>query len=143
MYLLAAVAVMASGCATVTRGTNDTWVAETTPPGATVTTSNGFTCTTPCSLTMPRRSEFVATIERDGCETVEATISHEVAGGGGVAMAGNVLVGGLIGAGVDASSGAMLDLTPNPLQLALVCPAAPAAAPVIDAVAAPAEAPSS
>lgn len=33
---------------------------------------------------------------------------------GGVAMAGNVLVGGLIGAGMDASSGAMLDSTPIP-----------------------------
>ena len=29
-------------------------------------------------------------------------------------MAGNVIVGGLIGAGVDVASGAMLDLTPNP-----------------------------
>lgn len=35
-------------------------------------------------------------------------------------MAGNVLVGGLIGVGVDAASGATKDLRPNPLVLQLV-----------------------
>lgn len=34
-------------------------------------------------------------------------------------MAGNVLVGGIIGAGVDAGTGAMLDLTPNPAHVDL------------------------
>lgn len=35
-------------------------------------------------------------------------------------IAGNVLVGGLIGAGVDVASGAMLDLTPNPIVVKMV-----------------------
>ena len=34
-------------------------------------------------------------------------------------MAGNVLVGGIIGVGVDAASGAALDLTPNPVVVTL------------------------
>lgn len=34
-------------------------------------------------------------------------------------MAGNVLIGGIIGAGVDLASGAMNDLTPNPLVVRL------------------------
>ena len=34
-------------------------------------------------------------------------------------MAGNVLLGGLIGAGVDASTGAMNELVPNPLHVVL------------------------
>lgn len=117
----ACAAALLSACATITRGSNDTWVAETDPPGATVTTSNGFTCRTPCSLRMPRRSEFVATVERAGCETVEASVTHQISGAGGAGMAGNVLVGGLIGAAVDAGSGAMNDLVPNPLELDLVC----------------------
>ncbi|MCG8440306.1 MAG: hypothetical protein MI723_00715 [Caulobacterales bacterium] len=114
-------AAILSACATVTRGTNDTWVAETTPPGATVSTSNGYTCTTPCSLKMPRKSQFVAKIAKDGCEPVEATIANKMSGGGGAGMAGNVILGGLIGAAVDAGSGAMLDLAPNPLQVTLTC----------------------
>jgi hypothetical protein len=34
-------------------------------------------------------------------------------------MAGNVLLGGIIGAGVDVATGAMLDLVPNPLVVKL------------------------
>ncbi len=120
---LAAVAV--SACGTITRGTNDTLVVETTPPGASVSTSNGYQCeSTPCAIKMPRRSEFVATIELDGYRTHEVNVTNQVSGAGGAAMAGNVFVGGIIGAGVDAGSGAMLDLVPNPIQVTLV-PLAP------------------
>lgn len=121
LITVACVAVALAGCSTVTRGTNDTWVVETTPPGAQVTTSNGYQCaSTPCAIKMPRRSEFVATISRDGYETVEVNVTHQVSSAGGTAMAGNVLVGGLIGAAVDAGTGAMNDLVPNPVIIELV-----------------------
>jgi hypothetical protein len=42
-----------------------------------------------------------------------------VAGAGGAGFLGNALIGGVIGAGVDATSGAMLDLSPNPLNVQL------------------------
>lgn len=35
-------------------------------------------------------------------------------------MAGNVILGGLIGAGVDAATGATKDLKPNPIEVKLV-----------------------
>ena len=38
---------------------------------------------------------------------------------GGTAMAGNLLIGGIIGAGVDAATGASKDLTPNNLEVTL------------------------
>jgi hypothetical protein len=38
---------------------------------------------------------------------------------GGAAMAGNCLLGGCIGAGIDAGSGATLDLKPNPINVDL------------------------
>lgn len=121
-HIIGLCAVVAlAGCSTVTRGTKDTWVIETTPPGAEVTTSNGYHCaSTPCAIKMPRRSEFVATVERDGYETVTVNVTHQVSGQGGAAMAGNVLVGGIIGAAVDAGTGAMNDLVPNPVILQLV-----------------------
>lgn len=68
---------------------------------------------------MPRRSEFVATIELEGYHTHEATVTYGASTGGGTAMAGNVLLGGIIGAGIDAGTGAMNDLRPNPLQVTL------------------------
>lgn len=51
---------------------------------------------------------------------MEVTVSPQVSGGGGAGMAGNVLFGGLIGAAVDAGSGAMHDLVPNPVDVRMV-----------------------
>ncbi|WP_233145023.1 hypothetical protein [Paracoccus yeei] len=48
-------------------------------------------------------------------------VTNRVSGGGGAAMAGNVLVGGIIGAGVDAGTGAMLELVPNSVKVQLEC----------------------
>ncbi|WP_243394530.1 hypothetical protein [Yoonia maritima] len=48
-------------------------------------------------------------------------MTHKTANGGGAALAGNVLVGGVIGLGVDAATGASQELTPNPVQVPLEC----------------------
>ena len=40
---------------------------------------------------------------------------------GGAAVAGNVLVGGVVGLGVDAISGAAKELVPNPIKVNLEC----------------------
>ncbi|VXC97899.1 conserved exported hypothetical protein [Oceanicaulis sp. 350] len=121
IIVVSASALALGACGTITRGSNDTWEVSTTPIGASVQTSNGYSCdSTPCAIKMPRRSEFVATITRDGYEDATVNVTHQVSGQGGAAMAGNVLVGGIIGAGIDASTGAMHDLTPNPVHLELV-----------------------
>lgn len=113
------VALLLSGCATITRGTNDVFEVNTVPSQAQVMTTNGFACVSPCALKMPRRSEFDVTISKPGYETARAHVTNGVAGAGGMAMAGNVVLGGIIGAGVDAGTGAMLDLKPNPLNVTL------------------------
>lgn len=128
--LLAGVAI--SGCTTMTRGTNDVWEITTEPIGAEVSTSNGYHCdATPCAIRMPRRSEFIATVTMDGYEPATVSVTHRVSGAGGAGMAGNVLVGGLIGVAVDASTGAMNDLVPNPVHLVLN-PVGTAPAPAMD-----------
>jgi hypothetical protein len=120
---LAAVGVLAlssTACATVTRGTNTAWTVTSEPSGAKVETSNGHQCpSTPCAMKMPRKSEFTATISKPGYKAGTITVVNKVSGAGGAGMAGNVLVGGIIGAGVDVASGAMLDLTPNPAHIVL------------------------
>jgi chorismate mutase len=58
-------------------------------------------------------------------------VTHRTAGGGSAGMAGNVILGGLIGAVVDSNNGATQDLVPNPLTVTLELQAvapAPAAA---------------
>lgn len=111
-----------SGCATVTRGTNDVLQVVTTPAGATVATSNGFSCeSTPCVLKMPRRSEFVVTLSKRGCATTRVNVTHKTANAGAAGVAGNVLIGGIIGLGVDAATGASQELVPNPVSVVLDC----------------------
>ncbi|MDV6332678.1 PEGA domain-containing protein [Asticcacaulis sp. 201] len=124
---LAAVAVSTSGCATITRGTHDAFEVQTDPVGATVKTSNGFSCdSTPCSMRMERKSEFDVAISKPGYKTWNGHVTHKTASGGGAAMAGNVLVGGIIGAVVDGNNGATQDLVPNPLIVKLEAEGAPA-----------------
>ncbi|WBU65218.1 translation initiation factor 2 [Paracoccus aerodenitrificans] len=114
--------VAVSGCATITRGSNDVLVVNSTPQGAHVQLSSGETCdNTPCSFKLPRKSEIDVLVTKSGCEARRIRVTNKVAGAGGAAMAGNVLVGGIIGAGVDAGTGAMLDLVPNPVEAVLDC----------------------
>ncbi len=132
-FLGIGLAVLATGslgaCATVTRGANTAWEVKTTPPEAQVSTSNGFHCDfTPCSLRMPRKSRFTARVSKPGYKTVNIIVTNKLAGAGGAGFVGNALIGGVIGAGVDVASGAMLDLTPNPVVLKLeIDPDAPLA----------------
>lgn len=139
--LIAAVTplVMLSGCATITRGSTQAFVVETSPSGAKVTTSLGQTCdATPCTFAkVERDSNFTVTISKPGYRTTTHTVTHQTAGSGAAGMAGNVLLGGIIGGVVDANSGATQDLVPNPLRVTLELETV-AAAPVAEAAPAPA-----
>jgi hypothetical protein len=129
MIILAAAAMALSGCATITRGSTVVLTIETTPSGAAVTTSSGFQCAaTPCAIRMPRKDSFTMTLTLPGYQTETISVVSGVSSGGGTAMAGNIIFGGLIGVGVDATSGAMNDLTPNPVQVTLRPQGEPAAA---------------
>lgn len=112
--------VMGSGCATITRGTTEAWVVESEPAGAQVRLSSGQTCTTPCTLELKRKNNFGVEIEKEGYDRVSTQVVSSNSRAGAVGMAGNVLIGGLIGMGVDAASGATKELRPNPLVVKLV-----------------------
>jgi hypothetical protein len=116
---LAALAIFSTGCASITRGTKDTLVVESDPAGADVKLSNGLSGKTPTSFKLPRGKDLVVTISKEGFETLTVNVTSQVSGAGGAGMAGNVLVGGIIGAAVDASTGAMKDLKPNPVKVKL------------------------
>jgi hypothetical protein len=146
-----ALAASLGACATVTRGTTTEFAVDSTPPGAAVKTSTGFSCpATPCSMKLPRKEAFNATVTKAGFKPLTMHIDSKVGGGGAAGFAGNVVAGGVLGMGIDAASGAMDDLSPNPLKVTLLAEdAAPAAAPppaaspaaALPAVAPPAAAP--
>jgi hypothetical protein len=120
ILIVAGLCLGLGACATVTRGASDTWTVNSEPSGAAVKTTNQFFCeATPCTFKMARKSEFDVTISKAGFKTWTGHVTHHVSGAGGAGMAGNVLIGGLIGIGVDAYSGAMNDLVPNPLTVTL------------------------
>ena len=139
-YVLIASAslLLAGGCASITRGTMDSLVVESDPSGATVeisrkdreftkaeveqntvSDSGAIVGATPSSFRLKREGEYNVVVSKDGYETIKSEVSHSVAGGGAAGMAGNVLLGGVIGAVVDSNTGAMLNLSPNPLKVVL------------------------
>jgi hypothetical protein len=124
LFVLAVAAATLPACATITRGTNQPFTVESTPSGARVSTSNGFQCdSTPCTFRMPRKDAFRVTVSKDGYVTQTHEIESGVSGNGAAGMAGNLVFGGVVGGVVDASTGAMNDLKPNPLVVNLLTPA--------------------
>jgi hypothetical protein len=105
-----------SGCATVTRGTTQDVAVDSTPQGATVTTTGGATYTTPAVLKLKRNHSHRIDFAKQGYVSESRHVTPSIGGGGAAGMAGNILVGGIIGAAVDAGSGAMYDLTPSHLH---------------------------
>lgn len=104
----------------MTRGTTQEFTITTIPAGAAIKTSNGFECAaSPCTFKMPRKDGFTVEARLAGYELGTATVTSSMSGAGGAGFAGNVLVGGVIGMGVDATSGALNDLKPNPLEITL------------------------
>ena len=118
--VITAAALLSTACATITRGSTEAWTVETDPSGATVRTSAGYACeATPCTWKLPRKTAFEVTISKPGYKTVQTQVVTTISTAGGAGMAGNVILGGLIGATVDLTTGAMKDLKPNPLTVKL------------------------
>jgi hypothetical protein len=142
LAVLGLVSLQLGACATIVRGTKQKFTIESSPPAAKAETSLGVTCTTPCTLKVDRKTRFSVTVSKDGYETQTVPVGRKVtAEGGTISFGGNWIIGGAIGMGIDAGSGAMFDLWPNPLVVTLKPKAdAPAAAPAA-AEAAPAATP--
>ena len=109
-----------AACATVRRGTTEQVTFTSDPPSA-VRTSTGLSCPqTPCTLEVNRKSEFIATFSEPGYESQDVAVQTRIAGAGAAGFAGNVLIGGVIGMGVDAATGSTLEHYPNPVHASLV-----------------------
>jgi hypothetical protein len=108
LVAMAALGVAVSGCATVVSGTSQT-IAITTPPatGAICTLTGGdgehAQVSTPGVVTVPRsKNDLLIDCKKPGWKEATGTIPSHFAG----ATLGNVLIGGVVGVGIDAASGA-------------------------------------
>jgi hypothetical protein len=116
---IVACTALLGGCATITRGTTEAWSVQTEPVGADIKLSSGEQCKSPCTLQKKRKDAFQVVIDHEGYQQVVTQVISSVKGAGAAGMAGNVLIGGIIGIGVDLATGASKDLTPNPLIVKL------------------------
>lgn len=117
--LIALASILVSGCASITRGTKEVFVVDSMPQDAEVRLSSGQVGRTPASFEVGRRDTLTVFVSKPGFKSRTVIVQSEVGGGGGAAMAGNVIFGGIIGAGVDAGTGAMYEHKPNPLIVQL------------------------
>jgi hypothetical protein len=122
LLVAAALVLPCIGCASVSRGTTENISIASTPPGANVEVSgldNPTTCVTPCVVVAKRSADITVTINKEGYEPQVVPLTKEVPPTGAAGFAGNVLVGGLVGMGVDAVTGAAMDHKPNPVDVTL------------------------
>ena len=114
MTALAISLLSLGACATLTRSEHATWTVNSSPQGAGVTTSSGYQCpTTPCSLLVRRNHNFSATLTLPGYQPETVQVTPTLGPQGGIALFGNAIIGGVIGAGIDFYTGAALDPSPN------------------------------
>jgi hypothetical protein len=126
----AVLCVALGGCASVTRGTTENISIASTPSGAQadiVGLEIPTQCITPCVVQAKRNADITVTISKEGYDPQIIPLTKEITGSGGAGFAGNLLLGGVIGMGVDAATGAAQDHKPNPVIVTLqpVAPAPP------------------
>ena len=111
---LLALVVLSTGCATITKGTNQTVTVDTDPSGATCTLTReaktlAVVNPTPGSVSIGKSSAPIAVV----CKKVDFLDAAGTLTSQFQAMTfGNVLFGGLIGVAVDAASGATHEYDP-------------------------------
>ena len=111
---LLAIAMLASGCATIVEGSSDTVTVDTRPPGATCELKRdgqtiAFINPTPGAISVSKsKYDINVRCSKDEYEDAVGVVGSEFQ-----AMTfGNILFGGLIGVAVDAGSGAMNEYPP-------------------------------
>ena len=122
LILAAALCVALGGCASVTRGTTENISIASTPSGAQADVAgldSPTVCVTPCVVQAKRSADIVVTVSKEGYEPQIVPLTKDVSGSGGAGFAGNLLLGGIVGMGVDAATGAAMDHKPNPVIVTL------------------------
>ena len=110
-----ALSLLISGCATVIHGTDQEIPVSSSPEGAAVLVDGIRQGTTPMTVKTSRKHDHIVSLLLDGYAAESVTLVHSMSG----AVAGNVLAGGLIGWGVDASNGAQYNLIPESVNVML------------------------
>lgn len=104
-----------SGCATILKGSTQKIPVASDPSNADVTADGQLFGQTPMDLTLKRKRDHLVTISKKGYSPKSVAIVKSTGG----AVWGNILAGGIIGWGVDASTGAQYNLSPESINVRL------------------------
>lgn len=109
------IVVMASGCASVLRGSRQAIPISSEPQGADILVDGALAGVTPADIQMERKRDHLVTVQMAGYESRSVPVVKSIGG----AVWGNILAGGLIGWGVDAATGAQYNLSPETISVQL------------------------
>lgn len=102
-----------SGCATILNGSKQDVQINSDPSGAKVYVNNTYQGETPLTKSMERKSENIEIkIKLDGYKTYSLNLRRNFNGTTLV----NIVLGGIIGIGIDAATGAMYKLDPSTVR---------------------------
>jgi hypothetical protein len=118
LALLAGLAL--GGCATWDHGTLDEVPVVTDPPGATVDSSTGTLCTSPCTVSGPRRDSFVLTISKPGFATQQVTSEAKPADAAIAAASQPTVSADVLGRLIDVQDGSYVSHVPKAVVVKLV-----------------------
>lgn len=110
-----ALIVFTTGCALIVNGKRQSVNFTSTPAGAEVFIDGASRGKSPVLLDLARSTPHTVKIQLEGYQPFELTLQRKVSGW----VWGNILLGGLIGLIVDASTGAMYKLTPEQVEATL------------------------
>lgn len=113
-------ALALAGCATLDHGTLDEVAVVTDPPGATVDSSTGVLCTSPCRVSGPRRDSFVLTISKPGFATQQVTSDAKPDAAAIAAAATPTVSADVLGRIADIQDGSYLSHVPKAVVVKLV-----------------------
>ena len=108
-------AITLSGCATIVSGTTQKISVSSQPSGATAKVDNNLSAKTPTVFTLERKQDHVIEISTEGYKTATVMMKRTFNG----MATGNILIGGLIGTGIDMASGADSKLIPERIDVRL------------------------
>lgn len=103
-------------CGTMVNGTTQSVKVASEPAGAQVKVDSVPVGATPTSIELTRKSAHVITIEKAGYLSHEESVSQSSSGW----IAGDIILGGLIGLAIDAMSGGMYNLTHTEISPTLI-----------------------
>lgn len=115
--LVTTIALTTAGCGVIFNGTRQTITATSAPDGAKITTEPGTgDYTTPASLSLERKNNYVLRFTREGYSPATFQIERQMQGG---ILALDILFTGLLGVVIDAATGAWYKLSPETAVVSL------------------------